>query len=221
MLNVDWLQPFDRSTYSVGVIYAVILNLPRDQRFKMKNIIICGIIPGPHEPKGTINTFLQPLVKELEQLWKGTYVPDPLGILNQRWIRAAVILTCCDIPATRKVLGFLSHNATKGCSKCLFTFKLTDNDNNGDDRFQQAQADNGVQQMDGEVEQAENTAEWTDHEFHQSDSEAEVTDDEIHQSDSEAEVTDDEIHQSDSEAEVTDDEIRQSDSEAEVTDDEV
>lgn len=171
MLNVDWFQPFDRSTYSVGVIYAVILNLPRDKRFKVKNILICGIIPGPHEPKGTINTFLQPLVKELEQLWKGTYVPDPLGILNQRWIRAAVILTCCDIPATRKVLGFLSHNAIKGCSKCLFTFKQA-HDKNGDDDFQQA--DDKVQQSDDEVEQVDSEAEWADDDIQQSKDEVEM-----------------------------------------------
>ena len=160
MLNVDWFQPFERSTYSVGVIYMVILNLPRDQRFKVKNVIICGIIPGPDEPKGTINTFLQPLVKELDQLWKGVYVPDPLGILNQRWIRAAVILTCCDIPATRKVLGFLSHNATKGCSKCLFTFRQAHVEQqfaNGSRQPDDEQADDEVEQGDDEVEPAEHS----------------------------------------------------------------
>ena len=37
MLNVDWFQPFKRrSDYSV-VIYFVIMNLPRSERFKFEN----------------------------------------------------------------------------------------------------------------------------------------------------------------------------------------
>jgi len=33
MINLDWFQPFESSQYSVGVIYAVICNLPRKERF--------------------------------------------------------------------------------------------------------------------------------------------------------------------------------------------
>ena len=33
MLNVDWFQPFEHFTYSVGVIYLAILNLPHDVRY--------------------------------------------------------------------------------------------------------------------------------------------------------------------------------------------
>lgn len=57
-LNVDWFQPFDRRVYSVGVIYLTVQNLPRDQRYKIENLIIVGIIPGPDEPKKVINSFL-------------------------------------------------------------------------------------------------------------------------------------------------------------------
>ena len=43
-INVDWFQPFKRrSDRSVGVIYLVLLNLPREERFKWKNIILGGI----------------------------------------------------------------------------------------------------------------------------------------------------------------------------------
>jgi len=50
MLNCDWFQPFEHSYYSVGVLYLVILNLPRYICFKPINIIIASIIPGPKEP---------------------------------------------------------------------------------------------------------------------------------------------------------------------------
>ena len=59
MLNCDWFQPFERTQYSVGVLYAVILNLPRSIRFKPENVLIIGIIPGPDEPPLVINSYLK------------------------------------------------------------------------------------------------------------------------------------------------------------------
>lgn len=55
MLNVDWFQPFKHTTYSVGAVYLTIMNLPRSVRFKRKNVILVGILPGPSEPKRDIN----------------------------------------------------------------------------------------------------------------------------------------------------------------------
>lgn len=53
------------------------LNIPHTQkvlltiqflRYLQENVILLGIIPGPHEPKLNINAFLQPFVDELQQL---------------------------------------------------------------------------------------------------------------------------------------------------------
>ena len=64
MLNCDWFQPFDLTTYSVGVLYMVILNLPRSIRFKPENVLIVGIIPG-HQSQTAIKGihFLDHLLK--------------------------------------------------------------------------------------------------------------------------------------------------------------
>ena len=70
-LNVDWIQPFDHTQYSMGLIYLVIENLPRSERYKVENVIIAGCIPGPKEPKQNINSFISPLIDELLELWKG------------------------------------------------------------------------------------------------------------------------------------------------------
>ena len=70
MLNVDWFQPFKHSLYSVGALYMVLMNLPRSERFKPENVFLVGIIPGPHETRFTINSYLQALVAELNHLWK-------------------------------------------------------------------------------------------------------------------------------------------------------
>ena len=68
-LNVDWFQPFIRTVYSTGAIYMTIQNLPREERYKHKNVILVGIIPGPKEPNLHINSYLTPLVEELKLFW--------------------------------------------------------------------------------------------------------------------------------------------------------
>ena len=51
ILNVDWFNPYKHIQYSVGMIYLVIGNLPRSERYKLENVILVGVIPGPNEPK--------------------------------------------------------------------------------------------------------------------------------------------------------------------------
>lgn len=56
-LNIDWFKPFKWSPYSCGAMYMTILNLPREERYIIENTILVGIIPGPHEPKKTMNSL--------------------------------------------------------------------------------------------------------------------------------------------------------------------
>ena len=51
ILNIDWFQPFTHTVASIGVVYLTIINLPRYLHYKRENVILVGIIPGPHEPK--------------------------------------------------------------------------------------------------------------------------------------------------------------------------
>ena len=121
MLNVDWFQPFKRrSDYSVGVIYFVIMNLPRSERFKFENVILGGIIPSLDcEPK--LESFLDPCVDELNGLWKGISIATSLSTVPLKVV-AALLCVAADIPATRKVCGFVGHSANRACSKCYKFF---------------------------------------------------------------------------------------------------
>ena len=120
-LNIDWFQPFKRTEYSVGAIYAIVQNLPREKRFKEENIILISLIPGPKEPKLSIDTYLKPLINELKSMYtNGLSVSTPQG--TRITVRVAVSCISCDIPATRKVCGFLSHTANLGCNKCYKNF---------------------------------------------------------------------------------------------------
>ena len=123
MINVDWFQPFKYSVHSVGVIYLTVMNLPRSVRFKRQNVILVGVIPGPSEPKHNINSYIEPLVEELLALWTGVAmrVQTVAGISN-RPVKCALLCVGCDLPAGRKLCGFLGHSARLGCSKCLKEF---------------------------------------------------------------------------------------------------
>ena len=96
------------------------MNLPPQERFLQENVILVGVIPGPKEPLLQINSFLKPLVDELKSLWSGqTFInADGQTVL----VRAALLCAGSDIPATRKLGGFVGHHALKGCSKCLLSF---------------------------------------------------------------------------------------------------
>jgi uncharacterized C2H2 Zn-finger protein len=115
-LNIDWFEPYERGVYAVGVIYLTVQNLPREVRYHTDNVMLVGVIPGPKEPKLNINAYLTPLVLELDEAWKeGFIVSSPQGV--QITVRLALSCVSCDIPASRKVCGFLGHNSTLECLK--------------------------------------------------------------------------------------------------------
>ncbi|SMN02100.1 hypothetical protein SPONN_442 [uncultured Candidatus Thioglobus sp.] len=118
-LNIDWFNPYEHTEYSIGAIYFAILNLPRTERYKIENVIIAGLIPGPNEPS-RMNPFLAPVTDDLLKLWtNGIQIPTSNDSVS---VRAALLCFTSDIPATRKVCGFPGFRAKLGCSKCLKVF---------------------------------------------------------------------------------------------------
>jgi hypothetical protein len=124
-LSVDWMNPFGVKaagiSASVGVIAMCCVNLPLSIRYKPENLILVGLIPGPHEPVlDTVNYFLKPIVDALLILWEqgirlsGSQDPNSLPQL----IRAALLALVTDMPASKKVSGSLSHTADAFCSLC-------------------------------------------------------------------------------------------------------
>ena len=122
-INIDWFQPFKNTQHSVGAIYLIIQNLPREHRFKEENIMLVGVIPGPQEPSLSVDSYILPLVEELKRSFSEGI---PVVSCNGTSIKIRAMLSCvsCDIPATRKLCGFLSHNAKLGCNKCYKQFNV-------------------------------------------------------------------------------------------------
>ena len=78
--------------------------------YKVENVIIIGIIPGPHEPKKHLNTYLGPLVTEFHKLQTGEWFMTPIG---RQFIRCVLIGLSSDIPASRKAARFTGHSSKK------------------------------------------------------------------------------------------------------------
>jgi hypothetical protein len=126
---VDWFQPWKRVRYSVGVLFACILNLPRAERHKKENLFVIGIFPGGSEKNLSLNSLLEPFKDEMLELHPArgvnmTTAKCPDG----RKVCAVCILAVCDLPAGKKLCGFVGHNGDKGCSRCdkTWTSRTTD-----------------------------------------------------------------------------------------------
>lgn len=108
----------------MGAIYVTIMNLPLSVRSKQENTVLVRLIPGPHEPRHDINSFLDPFVTDLKKYWDGVEL-NVAPLRCRKVICCALLCVACDVPAGRKVCGFLSHNAQLGCSRCFKRFSVT------------------------------------------------------------------------------------------------
>lgn len=123
-LSVDAFNPFLNKQAgkkaSSSAIYMVLLNLPPSVRYKVENMYLAGIIPGPREPSLTqINHLLRPLVNELLELWDhGIWYTSTPYFASGKLVRAALVPLICDLKAARQVMGHGSHSAKKFCSIC-------------------------------------------------------------------------------------------------------
>jgi hypothetical protein len=124
-LCMDGFNPYQMKEagkkVTTGAIYMVCLNLPPAIRYKVENIYLVGIIPGPHEPSlHQINHLLFPVVNDLLELWHhGIFLnKTPLHQCGRR-VRCALGPLVCDLPAARQMSGMASHSSRHFCSRCL------------------------------------------------------------------------------------------------------
>ena len=132
-LSMDGFNPYQTKEagkkVTIGAIYMVCLNLPPAIRYKMENMYLVGIIPGPKEPSlHQINHLLSPLVDELLELWhEGIFISQTPHYRKGRRVRCALGPLVCDLPAARQMGGVASHASRHFCSCCLL--KLDDIEN--------------------------------------------------------------------------------------------
>ena len=86
LINIDWWQTYKRTVYSLGGMYAAVLNLPRDVRQKMDNIFTLG---------NDFNYFQLSIIFTLFTIIQFLWIKEPALVVppvNQLVLAAAVIL---------------------------------------------------------------------------------------------------------------------------------
>ena len=115
-LCADGFTPFGQTskTYSCWPVIITPYNLPPEMCMTTPYMFLSCIIPGPKNPKGKIDVYLQPLIDELKILWEGVLTYDISKRRNFK-MKAALLWTINDFPA----YGMLS-----GWSTCWEKLKL-------------------------------------------------------------------------------------------------
>ncbi|KAH0750560.1 hypothetical protein KY290_029792 [Solanum tuberosum] len=128
-LTSDGFQPFrnSKTSHSIWPVVLIPYNLPPWLCMKQENFILSMIIPGPNGPGDAIDTYLQPLIEELKELWEvGIETYDASTRQNFK-LHASLLWTINDFPA----YGNLSGWSTKGklacpcCKKDTSSIRLT------------------------------------------------------------------------------------------------
>ncbi|XP_049381430.1 uncharacterized protein LOC125846002 [Solanum stenotomum] len=115
-LASDGFQPFrnSKTSHSIWPVVLIPYNLPPWLCMKQENFILSMIIPGPNGPGDAIDTYLQPLIEELKELWEvGIETYDASTKQNFK-LHASLLWTINDFPA----YGNLSGWSTKGKLAC-------------------------------------------------------------------------------------------------------
>lgn len=117
-LCTDGFTPYGKfgGKYSCWPVILTPYNLPPSMCMKKPFMFLSLIVPGPKNPKGNIDVYMQPLVEELKQLWEygaSTYDISKKQNFN---LRATLMWTISDFPA----YGMLSGWATAGKKACPY-----------------------------------------------------------------------------------------------------
>ena len=121
-LAVDGVNPFKqtRSTWSTWPVTLLNYNLPPWLCTKKFFIILTLLIPGKQSVTSEhLDVYLEPLAKELLQLWGGVSAYDVLKDVGNRefTLRGMLLWTIHDYPGYGAVGGF-SHQGYAGCPYC-------------------------------------------------------------------------------------------------------
>lgn len=115
-ISTDGFNPFGNMSisYSMWPVFVVPYNLPPWACMDQSNFMMSLLIPGPKSPGKDFDVFLQPLIDDLLELWKGvrTYDAFSARMFN---LHAAIIWCIHDYPA----LSTLSGRTTRGYFACI------------------------------------------------------------------------------------------------------
>ncbi|GJU32759.1 CACTA transposable element [Tanacetum coccineum] len=117
-LAADGFNPFGMMSqnYSMWPVILTTYNTPPWMCMKETSLMLTMLIPGPKSPAKDIDVYLQPLIKELQELWKGVWTKDAAtGTYFE--MKAALLWTINDFPARSSLSGW-SGQGYYACPTC-------------------------------------------------------------------------------------------------------
>nr|ABB47579.1 transposon protein, putative, CACTA, En/Spm sub-class [Oryza sativa Japonica Group] len=118
-LSTDGMNPFGdlSSSHSTWPVLLTMYNLPTWICQKRKYILLTILIQGPNQPGIDIDVFLEPLMEDMEELWKeGLRLWDEFKREHFN-LRAIIFVTINDLPANFSISGQIKGKT--GCLICL------------------------------------------------------------------------------------------------------
>jgi hypothetical protein len=118
-LFFDGFQRNKRGVHSVHNLQLVILNLPREERHQLENILLWSVVQGPGGVPDA-QQLLGCLVDELLPLAKdGIDVCIPLGDgkIEKKTVRVILVDVRCDLPATAAITGHPYPGRSNCCAR--------------------------------------------------------------------------------------------------------
>jgi Transposase family tnp2/Domain of unknown function (DUF4218) len=116
-MSLDGVQLTNLRHHEVTPVIFMNLNLPPEERYKVKNILAGLVIPGPKKPED-LDSFLRPLVDELLELDKGVDAWDGHSMTPFN-LKAWVTMVTGDGPALADAIGMKRPgNALRPCRTC-------------------------------------------------------------------------------------------------------
>src|SRR5258708_24994798 len=109
----DGFSPFKHHKYSAWPLLVYNYNLPPNILFHHEKVICVSIIPGPHSVK-SLNSFIEPLICELECLKQGVRAFDATT-QTMFTLCGHVLAPRGDQPAIAKWMMMKGHNAVFPC----------------------------------------------------------------------------------------------------------
>ena len=102
-------------------------NTPPNVCTKESNYMVAFLIPGPKSPRKDIDLFMEPLVEDLQQLWRGVptrdlYRSPPADF----FLRDVIIWFIHDYPTSGTTSGLMTHgyNACVHCDRNPLSYAI-------------------------------------------------------------------------------------------------
>ena len=120
LMNVDGIQVTKNTSDSLWIFTFVINELKRNERFKLKNVIVGGIVSTVSRPnRRHMQALLSPIVQELRTLEQGDiFKVKDCNQNSNIYLKVFLTASCCDKPAQGLVQGLSESTGAFGCGRC-------------------------------------------------------------------------------------------------------